>query len=268
MVMRSVRRWRGITAVVSGASAGLLELPGASRYVVSMLVGDPVRAVWRSDSGSKSAVRIAGDIDILSPGDSVSVEHDRPTELLSVMLSSDAIRSAASSVGENAETLAIGSRTQVRDPRLRHVAWALMEELASSDQDNLGELLGRALAIRLVTTYANTPNDTHGRPRKVGLDSVFEYIDEHLDSDLTLVELARAGCVSVDNLKRLFRDSVGVSAHRYVVQRRVAYAELLLKNGKWALKEVALRSGFSDQSHMTRWMRRMTGMTPTGVRAS
>ncbi len=97
---------------------------------------------------------------------------------------------------------------------------------------------------------------------------VVEYIEQHLDSDLTLVEVARAGSMSVDQLKRLFRKSIGVSTHRYIVQRRIEYAASLLKNGGRPLKEVALRSGFYDQSHMTRWMRRMTGMTPADLRAS
>ena len=103
--------------------------------------------------------------------------------------------------------------------------------------------------------------------RQAELESVLEYIEEHLDANLTLAEVARVGCVSVDVLKRLFRESVGVPAHRYIVQRRVEYAASLLKNGRRPLKEVALRSGFYDQSHMTRWMRRVTGMTPAVLRA-
>lgn len=53
--------------------------------------------------------------------------------------------------------------------------------------------------------------------------------------------------------------------HKYVVKRRVEIATDLLLRRQSTLSEVAFRSGFADQSHMARCMRRATGMTQTSL---
>jgi AraC family transcriptional regulator len=54
-------------------------------------------------------------------------------------------------------------------------------------------------------------------------------------------------------------------AHQYVVRRRVERAKMLLLQGRLAMSQVALESGFAHQSHMARCMRRVLGMTPADV---
>lgn len=102
--------------------------------------------------------------------------------------------------------------------------------------------------------------------KRIDVRPLLSYIDENLDGDLTLASLAATLCVSVPHLKRLLRCLVGVSPHRYIVERRVAYAASLLIDGRASIREVALRAGFYDQSHLTRWMRRLAGATPTAIR--
>jgi AraC family transcriptional regulator len=54
--------------------------------------------------------------------------------------------------------------------------------------------------------------------------SVIEFIEAHLDQRLTLSELATLADLSVPHFKVLFRETLGVPVHRYVVQRRVGSA--------------------------------------------
>ena len=63
----------------------------------------------------------------------------------------------------------------------------------------------------------------------------------------------------------LFRATLGVPAHRYVVQRRVARAKELLLEGRRSASQIALDVGFAHQSHMTQWMQRLLGVTPRDV---
>jgi len=65
---------------------------------------------------------------------------------------------------------------------------------------------------------------------------------------------------------RLFRRTVGVPPHQYVLRRRVERAKELLLTGRLGLSEVALAAGFSDQSHLTRVFRRAVGLTPARFR--
>jgi AraC family transcriptional regulator len=71
--------------------------------------------------------------------------------------------------------------------------------------------------------------------------------------------------LSVSHLKVLFRHSVGLPVHEYVVRRRVERARTLLLAGKLSLSQVALASGFAHQSHLARQMRRVLGVTPAAI---
>jgi AraC family transcriptional regulator len=58
---------------------------------------------------------------------------------------------------------------------------------------------------------------------------------------------------------------MGQSVHRYVVERRVQRARSLLLGGERSVAQVALQTGFSHQSHLARWMKRMLGVTPSEI---
>jgi AraC family transcriptional regulator len=97
---------------------------------------------------------------------------------------------------------------------------------------------------------------------------VVEYIEEHLDRDLSLARLARVAGVSASHLKTLFKRSTGQPVHTYVVQQRVHRAATLLARGELPASQIALETGFSHQSHMARCMRRVLGVTPGAVARS
>jgi AraC-like DNA-binding protein len=59
-----------------------------------------------------------------------------------------------------------------------------------------------------------------------------------------------------------------VTPHHYLVQRRVAQAQEMLARTELSLSEIALATGFSDQSHFARHFRQMLGVTPGQFRWS
>jgi AraC family transcriptional regulator len=71
--------------------------------------------------------------------------------------------------------------------------------------------------------------------------------------------------MSPSTFARLFKASVGATAHSFVLSRRLQRAEILL-NGDTSLSEIALAVGFASQSHFTEAFRRRTGRTPSRVR--
>jgi AraC family transcriptional regulator len=77
-----------------------------------------------------------------------------------------------------------------------------------------------------------------------------------------LSELAALAELSVPHFKVLFRSTLGVPVHQYVVQRRVERARTLLLQGRLSASQVALDAGFAHQSHMAHWMGRLLGITP------
>ena len=99
-----------------------------------------------------------------------------------------------------------------------------------------------------------------------GANRICEYIDSHLQDNMALGVLAEMAQLSVHHFARAFRQSVGVAPHTYIVQRRIERARQLLRDSDLPLSEIALATGFTDQSHLARHFRRITGLSPSLAR--
>jgi transcriptional regulator of acetoin/glycerol metabolism len=95
---------------------------------------------------------------------------------------------------------------------------------------------------------------------------ICEYINSNLDQNIGLKALAEMAGLSIHHFARAFRQTVGMPPHSYVLQRRVEHAQHMLRNTELPVSEIALAAGFSDQSHLARHFRRMTGTSPSVVR--
>ena len=93
-----------------------------------------------------------------------------------------------------------------------------------------------------------------------------EYIRENLRGPLRVEEIARAAGVHPVYLARLFRRMLGCSIAGYLRARRVDDAARRLLRGEEPVAEIALSTGFSDQSHFTRDFRREAGRSPARFR--
>jgi len=99
------------------------------------------------------------------------------------------------------------------------------------------------------------------------LNRLKEFVFEHLDEPLDVARLAKMTNRSQFHFSRAFTRSVGVSPHRYVVHLRLRRAVEMVRDGKFGLAEIAAKTGFADQSHLTRWVRRVHGVSPTQIMA-
>lgn len=79
--------------------------------------------------------------------------------------------------------------------------------------------------------------------------------------DVSLARLAREVDATPASLLRGFRRAFGCTPHAYAMAQRLSAAKRALARGA-AIADVAAAQGFCDQSHLTRVMRRWTGMTP------
>lgn len=117
-----------------------------------------------------------------------------------------------------------------------------------------------------ISTLANlpipiTPKSYGGLPPAT-VNRIREYNDSHLHERIALETLAEIAQLSVYHFARAFRESVGMPPHAYIVRRRIERAQRLLRSTDLSLSEIALKVGFTDQSHFSRHFRRLTGMSP------
>ena len=97
---------------------------------------------------------------------------------------------------------------------------------------------------------------------------VREYVDVHLSESITLATLAAVAGLSMHHFAREFKQSLGVTPHHYLTQKRVERAQEMLVQTELSLSEIAYATGFSDQSHLARHFRHMLGTTPREFRRS
>lgn len=114
----------------------------------------------------------------------------------------------------------------------------------------------------LIRQHARPPGVELAAGREcVAVRTAKEFLDEHYDDAVSLDDLARLTRLSPFHLHRTFSRETGIPPHAYQVQVRIARAKVLLqKNG--SLSDVALKTGFADQSHFTRHFKRLVGVTP------
>jgi AraC family transcriptional regulator len=153
---------------------------------------------------------------------------------------------------------------QGRDELLRHLAHTLVGELGKGPgKDNLyADILSRAIVAHSVRNLGTSAiSDKEYKLSNSTLGAVVEYIVENLARDIRIKDLAAAAGVSASKLHRQFK------FHQFVLGQRVKRARELLSGSKLSLVEIAIRTGFADQSHFTRVMRQYTGLTPKAFRA-
>lgn len=109
---------------------------------------------------------------------------------------------------------------------------------------------------------AQKPHEEGGLP-PFRLRKVQRYIGEHLDQDLTLARLAEVAGISKYHFSHLFKQSVGIPPYRYVILQRIEEAKRLLKQTELSIAQVALRTGFSSHSHLSKAFRKHVGTTPS-----
>ncbi|HFN3510401.1 TPA: helix-turn-helix transcriptional regulator [Enterobacter hormaechei] len=85
---------------------------------------------------------------------------------------------------------------------------------------------------------------------------------------LTLAELAGQAALSEYHFARMFRQSMGLAPHQYVMQRRMEKAKALVQHTSTPLTDIALACGFNSASHFSNRFRSMTGITPSQLRAA
>jgi AraC family transcriptional regulator len=94
-----------------------------------------------------------------------------------------------------------------------------------------------------------------------------DYVLANLDGPIEVATLARLAGRSPFHFSRVFTRSVGVTPHRYIVHLRLQRAIEFVRDGRCGLAEIAARTGFADQSHLSRWARRVHGVPLTQLAA-
>ncbi|MBT7952134.1 MAG: helix-turn-helix transcriptional regulator [Gammaproteobacteria bacterium] len=163
---------------------------------------------------------------------------------------------------------------KISDPVLFNGAVAIANEVTNEQVGGeiLVDTIARQMCIHILRKYSTISfNEVNNKTRCLSIVQARrtqEFIEENLDQSLTLEQLAKINGVGVHYFIKLFKTRFGCPPHVYICQRRIERAQELLRRTDFPIKDIALRTGYSDQSHMTRHFQRFLNTTPKAFRKS
>jgi len=157
------------------------------------------------------------------------------------------------------------------DDVFKHLALALLPALREPDQANklFVDHAWRAVTAYLARSYGalrSAPASRRGGLAPWQERRAKEMLLADLSGNLTLPDLARACRLSCSHFSQAFRMSVGCPPHQWLLVKRVERAKHLLLNTSRSLSDIALETGFSDQSHFTRVFAQRVSSSPAAWR--
>jgi AraC family transcriptional regulator len=159
-------------------------------------------------------------------------------------------------------------RLGLTDPHVVDLVQRLQAQALSTQP--WGALYIDALSLALVSyVYARygTPERAPQPPtRSLPIETLVTFIEEHLDENIGLLELAAIVGYSPDHFARLFKQSFGKTPYQYVLGQRIERAKSLLRDRHRSIAEVALQCGFASQAHFHAAFKTRTGVTPGSYR--
>ncbi|HIK39474.1 helix-turn-helix domain-containing protein [Thermoleptolyngbya sp. M55_K2018_002] len=214
-----------------------------------------------------------GDISITPAGVPVFARWQQADHFLEIRLPSQFLQTVAyETLGSAAVRLELVDDFRIRDAQLEAIAQLLLTDL---QQQSLGgklyiDSLTNVLAVHLIRHYAATTaqiSEYEGGLSQQQLLQVLDYLNDHLDQEIKLADLANLLGISQFHFSRLFKQSVGLSPYQYLLQQRIETAKRLLKQTDDSIMEIALSCGFNSHSHLTQQFRKLTGITPSRYRS-
>lgn len=250
---------------------GLVEVPALRNTLVSIHFGPSAQIACRRGGSSHRGTAVHGDIDIIPAGTPSLWELKEKDTAFIMSVSPELLNMVAEGFDFDPSRIEIRNRFQMRDTQLENIGWALKAEMESGYPcGNLYlESLAVSVAARLVRCHSSISAESekpNGRLLGRRLKDVLSYIEDNLSRNLSLDDIAGVAGLSVSHFKTLFRESVGLPVHQYVIRRRVERAKSLLGEGKMPISQIALETGFAHQSHLAHHMRRLLGVSPKALR--
>ncbi len=118
----------------------------------------------------------------------------------------------------------------------------------------------------ILDKYISTISSLKKNRKNFEVKKMTEYIDHHFSDKITSEEIAGEAGLSVSRALHLFKEETGVSFSEYLKKTRVECGKFLLANTDDPIADIAVSSGFTDQSHFTKQFKLLENMTPRQYR--
>ena len=164
---------------------------------------------------------------------------------------------------------------ELADPRLMFFDQPLqtLARLLAASQEEMASyvLFGDSLVTAMIGRLsqlkaAGCPSERRLGLTRTQLSRVTDFMRGNVDQPIRLSDLAELAGLSASQFGRAFRASTGTTPHKWFLDARIECAKAMLADPRRNLVDIALETGFSEQSHFSRAFRSATGTTPNAWR--
>ena len=268
--------WDSITVAEFKQPPGNSQFNPDLEHTIALCLATKPYRIWQAIGDQNySGIYSKGDLSIAPAKLPCSYKVYGDDHYLEIKIPSTFLKQVAIEV-MNRDLDSLDLRTEFRDrnPQIEQLAMMLRTELYRG-KDGAGQLyidsLANALMVNLLRDYGlNRPQIAiHERGLSDRyLSQTIEYINHHLSQSIKLEDLAAHVGISKFHFSRLFKKSMGISPHQYVMGQRIELAKQLLLQSNMPISDVALECGFNSHAHMIKYFRQIVGTTPKAYRQS
>lgn len=231
------------------------------RYAIGVIEQGALGFYYRG----ANVVAKAGDINLCIPGEVHTGQPATAEGWTYRMFYFDAtlLQMVAAEIADQPRAIPFFSSGVINDDAIAQQLRHLHRQFEATATPRLAQETGLLETLaRLIRAYADDPPPLSRVGQEPGaVTQVKEFIESHYAEDISLHQLSALTHLSRYHLVRVFRDTVGIPPHAYLRQVRIQQAKHRLAVGH-AIADVAVATGFTDQSHLTRWFKRLWGVTP------
>jgi AraC family transcriptional regulator len=264
------KEWEGFAVIRHHLPAFEVSERPLTRHRIQIQLGRPVKLEASQNGCLLKGRFLNGDIIYTPPKVLYGARWEEVREVLVILLEPSFVAAAAHGLiaEDRIDTV---PQFRFRDPLIEGIGRALYAELESDSSPGriYAESLANVLAVHLLRRYSASGQpirDAGGELPKHKLRYAIEFINDNLTRNISLAEIAANVEMSPFHFARLFKHSMGLAPHQYVLEQRIDRAKTLLSETALSLAEIAYRLGFASQSHLTAVFRRLTSTTPEAYR--
>ncbi len=262
--------WRHLEAYrFDGLRCWELALPPVDRHFISAHLLRPCEISTQWGGRTHRGHSLPGNVMLMTAGQSSVWACPTAIDELHMFLDPAIVDEVAQEIG--AKPVGLIEGVGIVDPGICEIARQVLGEIENPGIGTrlFADTMARTLALVLIRRHSTASGaETVQRIEMTArqLRQATNYIESHLDQDLTLDSISAAPEMSPFRFARAFRKATGQSPRQYVIARRIERAKELLRSSDTDIVEVAHQVGFSTQSHFTTVFGRRCGTTPKRYR--
>lgn len=262
-----IRSTRGVHLDIISARHGVeLGIPACDHYALMVALGSSGRLLCETRSGLQEMSCRAGDLIVVPIGSSAKLSGSVPP-FLRVGIDADRVKATSPLIGSLSAGDEAWSTVFAHDMFALHMGGTIFEETIKPEAERRTEILhhlAEAFCAHLVTNYglhhSAGPEATLGETEAIR--RVVERLKRKTHDFPDLASMAEMAGLSRFHFSRIFKAETGLSPVQFVERCRIEQAKILIEAADLSLSDIAVRLGFSDQSHFTKRFAKIVGSTP------